>query len=79
MSPEQALDLLKHRQHTEAGHRESVERRLTELDADWRERFIDYREAERFYWRELQSVVTGNSPYQPPDVTQGHREDWNDE
>jgi hypothetical protein len=53
------VDDARHRQHVEAVHRETTERRLTEHDPHWRERFTDYKVAERFYRDELPKLGDG--------------------
>jgi hypothetical protein len=61
---------VRHRQHVEAVHREATERRLTEHDPHWRDRFTDYKVAERYYRVELQRAgrVVHSSPYEPPTI-----------
>src|SRR5688572_12416985 len=44
------------RRHAELVRQEITERRLTEIDPDWRERFSDWKAAELFYVKELNEV-----------------------
>jgi hypothetical protein len=56
-----------YRAHVEAVYRELTERRLTEIDPEWRDHYKTFEAAERAYWEELQVKTTGlGHPFEPP-------------
>lgn len=55
-----------YRRHVESVYREITERRLTELDPDWRDHYKTFEAAELAYWRELQVKRDAGSQFEPP-------------
>ena len=73
--------------HIEEIRKENTERRLTEIDPHWRERFHDYMAAEYFYAAELHDIAQPKHPhettehrsYQPPELRLVHSRDPDEE
>lgn len=86
-----ASDVAKRQRTLELNRREVIALRLDEIDPDWPDKFISTDQAARFYWAELAEYegldqppkrtlgVINHSPYQPPEVLEGGRDESEDD